>query len=242
MTEYAPTRARRSVSRGWMIIFADLLALLLAFFVLMFSMSKVEIEAWKKLVEAVSDQLNPLHQWTRPLLDAERASPRLFTKRIVDLDYLARILQAKMADSEILGQGILHRLEDGLVVSLPGDLVFPRGQARLRDGGQEAMAALATALKLVGNSIELVGHTDASPPPPDSPFMSNWDLSLARALALANGLQAAGYADDIKVLGAADAAYHDLSPKLPETKRQMLSRRIDLVIRETSALGGANAP
>lgn len=242
MTEFSSSRPRRPASRAWMVTFADLLSLLLAFFVLLFSMSSMETNAWKTLVDALSSRLNPLHRWIEPLVDTESSAPKLFAKRAVDLDYLAGILQAKMADSEILSQSILHRLDDALVVSLPGHLIFLPGQARLHDGNEQTMAALAGALKLVGNNIELVGHTNASPPPIGSAFNSNWDLSLARAMALANGLRAVGYADAIKVVGAADAGYHDISSKLPDARRQSLSRRVDVVIRETSAEGGAHAP
>ncbi len=242
MTGYSPSRPRQPAFRAWMVTFADLLSLLLAFFVLLFAMSKVETNAWKTLVDALSDHLNPLHQWTPPPVDTESTASRQFAKRAIDLDYLAGVLRAKMADGDILSHSILHRLDDTLVVSLPGNLIFSPGQAQLHDGSQQAMAALASALKLVGNSIELVGHTNATPPPSGSPFNSNWDLSLARALALANGLRAAGYADTIKTLGAADAGYHDISAKLSHAQRQILSRRVDLVIRETSAGGGANAP
>ncbi|MDA1098917.1 MAG: OmpA family protein [Proteobacteria bacterium] len=242
MTGHAPGRPRRPASRAWMVTFADLLSLLLAFFVLLFAMSSVETNAWKTLVDALSSRLNPLHHWIRPLVDPEKTAPRLFVKRAIDLDYLAGVLQAGLADSDILSQSILHRLDDALVLSLPGHLIFLPGQARLHADSQQALVVLAPVLKLVGNSIELVGHTNASPPPAGSPFGSNWDLSLARAVALANGLRAVGYTDAIKVLGAADAGYRDMSLKLSAAQREILSRRVDLVIRETSAGGGANAP
>ena len=242
MTEFGATEIRRNYSKGWMITFADLLSLMLAFFVLLFAMSKVEVDSWKALVDSLSNRLNPLSEWTRPLLETERAAPELFARRPMDLDYLAGVLQAKMADSEILAKSVLHRLDDRLVVSLPGDLIFPIGHARLLDDSQEALAALGAALKPVGNAIELIGRTEAGAPVDGSPFNSKWDLTLARALSLANGLRAVGYAYSIKGMGAADAGHQDISAELPEGQRNSLSRRIDLVIRETPAQGGVDAP
>jgi chemotaxis protein MotB len=224
-----------------MITFADLLSLMLAFFVLLFAMSKVEIDSWKVLVEAFSNRLNPLNQWTRPLLETERTSPKLFNERTIDLDYLAGVLQAKMSDNDILAQGILHRHDDSLVVSLPGDLIFQPGQIRLSATAQQAMVSLGSTLKLVGNSLELVGHVESTPTDAGSAYASKWDLSLARALAFAGALRAAGYGYSVKVLGAADGGAGDISSELPEAMRQSLARRIDLVIRETSAEGGGNA-
>lgn len=242
MTRYSPIRPRGPASRAWMVTFADLLSLLLAFFVLLFAMSAVETNAWKTFADTLSNRLNPLHLWTRPQVETDRAAPRAFAARVVDLDYLSGILRAKMADSKILNQTVLHRLDHALVISLPEHLIFAPGQTRLQDGSQQNLEILSTALKSVGNSVELIGHTDTSQPPPDGPFNSNWDLSLARALALANGLRAAGYVDPIKVLGVADGGYQDISSRLPQAQRLILSRRVDLVIRETAVKGASDAP
>ncbi len=233
---------RRVRPRGWMITFADLLSLVLAFFVLLFAMSKVEIDSWKAVVEALSSRLNPLSSWSRPQLETERSTPKLFDTRTMDLDYLAGLLQTKLSGDATLGKSILHRLEDRLVVSLPGDLLFPVGESRLLADSQGAVVALASALKLFGNSIELVGHSEAEPPAAGSPFNSNWDLTLARALSLADGLRKVGYNFHIKVIAAADAGAANLSAKLPDQRRRSLARRIDLVIHETGATGGSDAP
>ena len=43
----------------------DLLALMLAFFVLVFSMSQIRLDAWESLVEAMTDRLSPREEWPR---------------------------------------------------------------------------------------------------------------------------------------------------------------------------------
>ena len=47
-------------SSVWLIIFADLVALLLTFFVMLFSMSNVTEESWKRMVEALTKELKPV--------------------------------------------------------------------------------------------------------------------------------------------------------------------------------------
>ena len=47
------------LSSVWLVIFADLVALMLTFFVMLFSMSNVTAESWKKMVDALADALNP---------------------------------------------------------------------------------------------------------------------------------------------------------------------------------------
>ena len=45
------------LSSVWLVIFADLVALLLTFFVMLFSMSNVTVESWQKMVDALNDQI-----------------------------------------------------------------------------------------------------------------------------------------------------------------------------------------
>ncbi len=76
-------------------------------------------------------------------------------------------------------------------VTLPGDLLFSSGSVALREEASFALDLLATALKLhMEMNVLLVGHTDADPPggPLRKLFPSNWELSYARALAVARAL------------------------------------------------------
>ena len=49
----------KTIGRAWMITFADLTALMLTFFVLLFSMSKVETSTWEAIVDSLKHELNP---------------------------------------------------------------------------------------------------------------------------------------------------------------------------------------
>ena len=62
MTETKPNSmgsGSTGLSTVWLVIFADLVALLLTFFVMLFSMSNVTVESWQKMVDALTDALNP---------------------------------------------------------------------------------------------------------------------------------------------------------------------------------------
>ena len=49
----------KTISNAWMVTFADLTALMLTFFVLLFSMSKVETSHWEAIVDSLKHELNP---------------------------------------------------------------------------------------------------------------------------------------------------------------------------------------
>jgi len=83
-------------------------------------------------------------------------------------------------------------------------------------------------LRNIGNQIEINGHTDPVPAT-GGEYASNWELSVARAAAVANALRRSGYAEDIIALGFADSRFSQL-PDLPTDQRNALGRRVDIVV------------
>ena len=220
-----------------MITFADLVLLLLAFFVLLFSMSHVKTENWQAVVEALSRRLNPESLRVKIEPASERNIARMSVPKLVDLDYLSTVLGEKISADPVLARSIIQRLDDRLVISLPGDAVFEPGSAELAAGARQAAFGLGELLHRLGNRIDINGHTD-SEPVRSGAFVSNWELSLARALALAGALREAGLGQRITAFGLADSRFFHISPALSPTRRQELARRVDIVIRETASMRG----
>jgi len=230
-----PTSDEPVDANGWMITFADLLALLLALFVLLFSMSTVKREAWDALVIALKEQLNPVLRWSEPMLQRERQMPRAFTAGAVDLDYLAGLLREKFDDQGLLASAVVQRLDDRVVISLPAALLFRPADANLATDGQRVATALAGALNRIANRIAIVGHTDPRPLHDNAVYPSNWELSLARATGLANAMYAAGYPYALQAYGAADGRYYDISRSRSRAERHRLARRVDLMLHQDKA-------
>ena len=218
-------------NRGWMVIFTDLVSLMLTFFVLLFSMSSVQIDRWKEMVDALSQSLNLAREKVETLPAAQYNIATIFRKRAVNLDYLGAVLGDMVTQDPVLAQGRLLGLEDRLVVALPGDLVFDPGGAAISERGRQALFVLGGVLRNVGNQIGVNGYTDSAPPGGGS-YPSNWELSLARAVAVANSLKRSGYTDDILAYGYADSRSGQL-PDLPGEERRSLARRVDVVILPT---------
>lgn len=228
-------RGERMIEQGWMVIFADLLALMLTFFVLLFAMTSVKMDAWNAIAEALAERLNPSHEWAAPALIHEKNVERRIAKRAVDLDYLLQVLREKIAAEETLSSAVLQKLDDRVVLSLPSDLWFQAGESELLETTAPAIAALVKALRVVGNQLNVVGHSDPRTMPSDARFASNWELSLARAVTVANALRASGYGLDIEAFGLSESRYFDISPALSEESRMYLSRRVDIVLRDSVA-------
>lgn len=220
----------------WMITFADLLSLLLAFFVLMFAMSSINQGAWKALADSLALRLNPGEPLTPAGARAPDDFPRAFQAPAMDLDYLAAVIERKGREVELLQRAALRREADRLVIALPADLLFLPGQATLTEAAQAAAGVLGDMFRGIENRLEVEGHADPAPLSGDATFASNWELSLARAIALANRLKAAGYAHEITAYGLADSRYYAAAAlALPAADRDAYSRRVDLIVRDQPA-------
>lgn len=217
---------------AWLVTFADLVALLIAFFVMLYATQKVDTGKWESLVEALSMRLNPTQTVViaRPSADAnvERLSPA----RATDLDYLESVLRDKTRVQPELAGISLFRLDDRLVLKLPSELLFASGRAEVVAAARPILFTLAGVLGTIGNAIDIVGHADPNPLA-GSPFRSNWELSIARAVSVANELQRAGYPRPLAPAGFGDSRFADLPADLSGRSRMIVGRRVDVVIWPT---------
>lgn len=219
-----PVPAAAAPSQAWMLTFTDLVSLMLTFFVLMFAMSHVKTGAWTSTVESLSRQLNPARTQptVQPRADYNIASS--FRRRAVDLDYLAAVLDQAVKADTLLAGGRVLRLEDQLVIALPGDLLFTPGETRLSQRAAEAVFRLGGVLRAIENQIVVQGFSD-----PDPAAAGAWEEATGRAVAVANALRRTGYTDNILVYGYGDSRFH-LLPDLPDAQRRAVARRVDIVV------------
>lgn len=223
-------RGSAGVGPNWLLTFADLIALLLAFFVLIYATQKIEQAPWQSLVTSLSRSLNPERPLVEPRPSADANIRLLARARAIDLGYLAALLKGVVAQDAPLAGVVLQEFDDRLVVSLPGELLFPAGEAEPVAGAEPALAALATELRNIGNRVDVFGHTDPEPVR-NARFGSNWELSLARARTVARLLRHLGYSRRIAAYGVADSHYAELAGIEPVERRNQIARRVDIVVR-----------
>ncbi len=216
---------------AWMITFTDLVSLMLTFFVLLFSMSNIKVDRWNDVIDALSQSLNPSATMAQSSATSNFNIATLFRKRAINLDYLTSVLDEAVAKDELLASSQLMRLEDRLVIALPGDLLFQPGKAVLAENAKNALFNLGGVLRNIGNQIGINGHTDPTPPS-GSNYASNWELSIGRATAVANALKRSGYTEDIIAFGYASSRFTEL-PEMPAAERSALGRRVDIVVFPT---------
>ncbi len=239
----------------WLITYADMITLLMVLFIVLFSISQVDLAKFEKFKAGLSefgngnDSLIQLHEGgllTAPqLAQLTRAEAALTEKQA-----LAKATQAENAaltgaqeriteDLRLAGlEGVAHfRLEErGLVVTIVTDRVlFEPGSDVLTTDGGAVVDVISDALAPLPNLLSIEGHTDSTPIA-TARFPSNWELSTARATSVlralaerhavaAGRLSAAGYADQRPLADNDTAA------------GRSTNRRVEIVVHSTITAG-----
>ncbi len=216
----------------WMMSFADLLSLIFGFFVLLYSMTAVENNAWKNVSYSLAKRLNPNRTLAYNPSTEKLSFPKLLQPHAIDLEYLLSVVRDKINEAPPLAELIkLSLLEDRLVISLPADKVFVPGEVNPTQEGARLLSLIGNALLTIGNRVEVYGNTVLGHIK-TSAFPSHWELSTSRALVAAQVLRNSGYEYKIDAFGR--SVYAEPDPTSGES-RALSSQRLEIVIRPYDA-------
>jgi len=215
-----------------MVLFADLLALMLTFFVLLFSMNAVRVDGWQAVVASLSQRLAPATPQTVEEQAPKGQAARRDVPRAMDLDYLNNLIELKLRDHPVLGQAVLYRKSNAVVIVMPSAMMFAPGTDRLTAAGKQVVFELGEMFRLINNQININGHAEVAPGS-KSPFLNNWDLSLARAIVVARQIRKAGYSRKIQSFGMGNARFDEGVVVNLNNAPTRFSRRIEIVVRDS---------
>lgn len=117
-------------------------------------------------------------------------------------------------------------------VTLSDDLLFDEGAAKLSDGGMARLDRLAKALKaLGGKKVRVEAHSDNSPFKKDliGGYAGHWELTAARATAVARWLHEHGGLDPAALETAGYGEFRPVKPNATAAGRAA-NRRVVLVV------------
>ena len=215
----------RPYGRVWLITFTDLVALMLTFFVLLFSMSQIEQPKWQNLVDAFSTRLDSPHEVKIALPVADLDIEPVERVPATDLDYLDLILRERLLTESQLKTAVTWRQQDRIVISLPAALLFDGDSASLDAEAERVVFVLGDLLRKIDNRVEVAAHVDAGTAGDGAAAL---ELSLSRAVAVAAMLKRAGYSAGVVTRGHGAAGR--LPAELSLDQRARLEARVDVVV------------
>lgn len=193
----------------WLLSYADMITLLMAFFVVLYAMSNVDSKKYEKLAASLSESLGP-RQVTPVDLDLnpsvrreserfrppETPEPPAKTPAPIEPSSGPSPGEVRREKAERLRSAVVDRLlqegaNEDIVVSVSEDyrevsirlaasLLFLPGSAEMEVSAVPMLEEMAAILQPLAQPIRIEGHTDDVPI--NTPqFQSNWQLSAARA-------------------------------------------------------------
>ncbi len=226
----------------WLITFADMSLLLLAFFILLFSLSSLDTQRFGEFSDAIRQNLGTQSVKDKSgkaaeavddeaTLDAVRLQRELVERQQKAFDSMRTYLNQKNLEGKV---GAVF--DNGVItLRLPGDVVFKPGEIELTDEAKKILPDIREMLtKQSGQTINIRGYTDDLPPPPGSRFKDNWEISSLRAVTVLRYMLGAGI--EAKRLTATGLA--DMYPLFPNTteENRATNRRVEFVLEQRVGL------
>jgi chemotaxis protein MotB len=249
--------AQQESEERWLLTYADMITLLMALFMVLFSItsvnkSKLEILS-KTLQEAFSGKVLPGGEAIRstgadakavntptatPAVPAittlvgQAASSKTVAARVKEQEDFRRLKQ--QIDAYARQKGIQDKVQTviaqrGLVIRLLTDRVlFDSGLAELKPAATPVLSKVAEILRQERvHQVMVEGHTDTVPIA-GSVFPTNWELSTARASRVVRFLIASGVQSH-RLSAAGYAALHPIATNLTSSGRSR-NRRVEIVL------------
>lgn len=225
----------------WLVSYADFITLLLAFFVTMYAITRLDAEKLAQAQLSIQRALHaPVFLGGFPLEAGVADTPAagrtgdltgavLQAAPAPQLEEVARAVQESLPHVRGLNEIRLLFTARGLVIHLPEFLFFDSGEAAFRPEGRPFMDKLAEVLANIPNQVVIEGHTDNRPIRTPR-FPSNWELSTHRATNLVRYFIEAHHLNPARFTAAGYGEYAPIADNDTEAGRG-LNRRVDVIIR-----------
>jgi chemotaxis protein MotB len=252
---------------AWVVTFADLMSLLMCFFVLLLSFSEIDAQKFKQIAGELSQAFGvqrevpalEIPMGTSPVFDkfspappeptvvnevkqtTSDQQPELETLRGTAEAEAEAAAQATLNDSTEQIRSVLDKaIKDGrvnvsqddderrIVIRVEEKGSFPSGSAQLTWEFEGLLLEMANVLSHIPGKLTIEGHTDNIPIHTDR-FSSNWDLSAARAAAVANALLATKEVDPARL---AVKGLADTQPRVANDSddNRAKNRRVEIIV------------
>ncbi|MEK6749702.1 MAG: OmpA family protein [Pseudomonadota bacterium] len=187
----------------WSLTFADLMMLLLTFFVMLSSLSEIDKEKYRVLSVSLATQLQGRAS-TQALQPAPIPLPPAKMTEQTYMRWAQEALRSELEEHKVE----IERREGQLVLRIGEQVAFASASADINQNFLPTLSKIAQVVAKAGGRIIVAGHTD-DVPINSLRFPSNWELSGARAAAVVRALSLHG---PVNVQRFVVEAYADTMP------------------------------
>jgi chemotaxis protein MotB len=218
----AVKKRKHEEDENWAISLSDMVMNLMCFFILLLAMSQVDQKKYAAVAESLGTALGA-KQAAKPQEEVPTGDVRLpVDTRQKDLAAIRMQLSQRISNLKDYAE--VEQRADSVALSLKSAVLFDLGRADLRSKDQAMLDAVTAPLLDIPCRIVVQS----------AQFPSNWELSAARASAVARYLIGKGFAKDrLQIVGYADTkpvVPNDSAKGDPLPDNQARNRRIVILV------------
>lgn len=236
------------VDESWLLPYSDLMTLLLALFITLFSMSSIDAQKFEQMASALSSALNggtgvldnksafptdpsmDLGNETTPPKNPETSQEAQLAKQEQEeLEKLKKQLDQYISENGLTEQLDTKLNQSQLMITIADNAVFASGQATVKTEARVLAKNISRMLQQFPDyDVIVTGHTD-NMPINNAQYNDNWDLSSDRALNFLKIMLLNTNLDPSKFTPSGYGEYHPVaSNDTPEGRAQ--NRRVEISI------------
>ncbi len=229
---------------AWLNTYADMITLILVFFILLFSMSSIDKEKYRMLVKAFTADPATIEQL---MTESEDNKEEGFTANgeeaddieiddIEDLDELYFYLRNYVKENQLEASVQVEKNENIVYVRFMSNLFFEPDRAVLKEGGKAILDHVGGALaraEEIARFIRIDGHTAEASRGNDT--VNNRDLSTERANIVLKYLEAHYISDPSKLFAVGYGLHRPIAPNDSEENRAK-NRRVEILVGKMDPL------
>ena len=216
----------------WMVTFSDLISLMLTFFILLVSMSTLDQTGLSDISTYFQRAVSIMHPGEKTEIIVLKKNQ--IQKAITPQEL---ILAMRQKSNAILKNSKLHhkikaRMDgDNLIFRMEDAALFKDNEYKLSPKTKSSLYKFGQIISEAPGNVKVEGHTSKIKNSTPKDIKERWDLSLKRAISVAQVLYSAGVSPSrIKVSGYGDSK--PISSKDTENARK-LNHRVDIIVYDT---------
>lgn len=212
----------------WMATFADMVTLLLCFFVLLLSFTNQDVANFRMLMGSVQEALG-VQKEDRSALATPYAESSFNERQSVrenrEIVELGARLKKFIRANDLSAMARVSSDKSGVMLRFSNSAMFSKGSATLTPESKKGLELVIDGMKNDNFNLVIRGHTDGEIPE-SKLYSSNWELSAARAAAC---LRYILEHSDIPAQRMKAVGYASAKPILPSTSEEnkRTNRRVE---------------
>ncbi len=218
----------------WLITYADLITLLLAFFIVLYALNRTEQVKFALVARALArhfDAQTIVGQSPGPSIITGQSGTYTVAEART-LNQLQNRLQQAINQAGLEKQVTVSSTMRGVEITMNTTLLFRPASAQLAPAAVALVQRVGQVLTTVPNDVEVAGYTDSTPIR-TLQYPSNWQLSAMRAANVVYVLSGVAGMQPDRLSVAGFGRYHAIASNATAAGRQA-NRRVNILVLRSS--------